>query len=113
MPRYLISFDDGSMSHIPDGELGAVGEATRSVARDAKAAGVWIFGGGILRQQATLVSPDGSVTPGPVPENKAVVGGFCILEVAAHAEACTWAARFARSCRCVQEIREIMFDPES
>ena len=28
MPRYLISFDDGSMDHIPDADWVAVGEAT-------------------------------------------------------------------------------------
>jgi hypothetical protein len=37
MPRYLISFDDGSMDHISDAELPAVGESARTVVRDAKA----------------------------------------------------------------------------
>ena len=53
------------------------------------------------------------MTPGPVPETKAVVGGFSVLEVASRDEAVAWAARFAASCRCAQEVREIMFDPES
>ena len=39
MPRYLISFDDGSMDHIPAGAWQAVGEASHAVVRDAKAAG--------------------------------------------------------------------------
>ena len=43
MPRYLISFDDGSMGHIPEGDLPSVGEAAHKVVREAKAAGVWIF----------------------------------------------------------------------
>jgi hypothetical protein len=30
-----------------------------------------------------------------------------------HAEALDWAARIARSCRCAQEVREIMYDPGS
>ena len=55
MPRFLISFDDGSMDHIPDGDWPEVGEASHAVVREAKAAGVWIFGGGLLRQQATIV----------------------------------------------------------
>jgi len=57
MPRYIISFDDGSMDHIPDEELPSVGEAAHKVLREAKAAGVWIFGGGIQRQP--LVQPFG------------------------------------------------------
>jgi hypothetical protein len=113
MPRYLISFDDGSMNHIPAEDWPAVGEASHAVVREAKAAGVWIFGGGIERQQSTVVAVDGSVSGGPVPETKAVVGGFSIVEVPSHAEALAWAGKIAASCRCAQEVREIMFDPES
>jgi len=113
MTRYLISFDDGSMDHIPDEDWSAVGEAAHAVVRDAKAAGVWIFGGGILRQQAAIVAVDGTVSAGPVPETKAVVGGFSIIEVPSREDALLWASRIARSCRCAQEVREIMFDPES
>jgi hypothetical protein len=113
MPRYLISFDDGSMDHISAADLAAVGEASRAVVRDAKAAGAWIFGGGLLRQQAAILATDGTVSKGPLPETKAVVGGFSIIEVASKEEALAWAARLASSCRCAQEVREIMFDPES
>ena len=113
MPRYLISFDDGSMDHIPDADWPAVGDAAHAVTRDAKAAGVWIFGGGLQRQQSTIVAVDGSVVGGPVPETKAVVGGFSILEVASRDEALEWAGRIAEACRCAQEVRELMFDPES
>lgn len=113
MPRYLISFDDGSMDHIPDEDWPAVGEASHKVVREAKAAGVWIFGGGVQRQQSTIVATDGAITAGPVPETKAVIGGFAIIEVSSREEALAWAARIAAACRCAQEVREIMFDPES
>lgn len=113
MPRYLISFDDGSMDHIPDKDWPAVGEASHAVVREAKAAGAWIFGGGIQRQRSSIVTPDGAVTGGPVPEKKAVVGGFSIIEVPSREDALAWAARIAKACRCAQEVREIMFDPES
>jgi len=111
--RYLVSFDDGSMDHIPEQDMPSVGEAARQVVRQAKAAGVWIFGGGLLRQQSTLVATDGTITGGAVPETKAVIGGFSIIEVGSREEAHAWAARIAAACRCVQEVREIMFDPES
>jgi hypothetical protein len=113
MPRFLISFDDGWMDHIPAEDWPSVGEATHKVAREAKAAGVWVFGGGIQRQQSTIVAPDGTITAGPIPETKAVIGGFSIIEVTSRAEALAWAARIAVGCRCAQEVREIMFDPES
>ena len=113
MPRYLISFDDGSMDHIPEEDLPAVGEAAHAVVRDAKAAGVWIFGAGAPRQQSSIVTVDGTIVDGPVPETKAVVGGFSILEVSSREEALAWAARIAAACRCAQEVREIGLDPES
>jgi hypothetical protein len=113
MPRYLISFDDGSMDHISEQDLPAVGESARAVVRDAKAAGIWIFGGGIHRQRSSVVATDGTIADGPVPENQAVLGGFSIIEVSSRDEALMWAARIARACRCAQDVREIMFDPES
>ncbi|MDX1402222.1 MAG: YciI family protein [Kiloniellales bacterium] len=113
MARYLISFDDGSMDHIPEADLPAISEATHDVVREAKAAGVWIFGGGVLRQRSRIVAIDGTITDGPEPEAKAVIGGFSIIEVPSSKEALAWAARIAQACRCAQEVREIMFDPES
>ncbi len=113
MPRYLISFDDGSMDHIPEGDWTEVGEASHAVVREAKAAGVWIFGCGLLRQQATIVDADGKFILGPFPETKAVVGGFSIIEATSRDEALAWAARIAKGCRCAQEVREIIFDAES
>ena len=113
MPRYLISFDDGSMDHIPDADWPAVGDASRTVVRAAKAAGVWIFGRGLQRQPSTIVAVDGTVAGGPVPETKAVVGGFSIIEVDSREQALAWAGRIAESCRCAQAVREIVFDPES
>ena len=113
MPRYLISFDDGSMDHIPDEDWPEVGEKSHAVVQEAKDAGVWIFGAGVERQQATIVGTDGAITDGPDPETKAVIGGFSIIEVPSREEALAWAARIARACRCAQEVREIMYDPES
>ena len=113
MTRYLISFDDGAMDHIPAADMPAVGEAAHAVLRAAKAAGAWVHGGGLYRQRATIVSADGAILDGADPEAKAVIGGFSIIDVATRAEAHEWAARFAAACRCAQEVREIMDDPEA
>jgi hypothetical protein len=110
MSRYLISFDDGAMT-VPEEDLGAVGDAAHAVVKAAQEAGVWIFGGGVDRQRASIVAIDGAVSDGPYPETKAVLGGFVILEVPSREQALEWAAKFANACRCPQEVREIMFDP--
>src|SRR6476661_8365012 len=105
MQRYLISFDDGSIDHIPVEDLPEVGETTHAVVQEAKDAGVWIFGAGVERQRASVVGTDGAITDGPDPETKAAIGGFSIIEVPSRAEALDWAARFAEACRCAQEVR--------
>lgn len=110
MSRYLISFDDGAMT-FPEEDLPAVGEAAHAVVRAAQEAGVWIFGGGLQRQRASVVATDGKVTDGPSPEVKAVIGGFSIIDVPSRDEALAWAAKIAAACRCAQEVREIMPDP--
>jgi hypothetical protein len=113
MTRYLISFDDGAMTFITEEDLPAVGEAAHQVVREAKDAGVWVFGGGVVRQRASIVATDGTISDGPYPETKAVVGGFSIIDVPSREEALAWAARIAAACRCAQEVREIGYDPES
>ncbi|MEU3282572.1 YciI family protein [Streptomyces antibioticus] len=111
MTRYLISFDDGAMT-FPEEDLPAVAEASHKVVREAQRAGVWVFGGGLERQQASVVRTDGTVTKGPYPETKAVLGGFSIIDVPSYEEALEWAAEIAAACRCAQEVREIMPDSE-
>ena len=110
MTRYLISFDDGAMT-IAEQDLPSVADAAHKVVQEAKDAGVWIFGGGVESQRARVVAPDGVVTDGPYPETKAVLGGFAIIDVPSREEALKWAAKFAVACRCAQEVRELMPDP--
>jgi len=99
------------MDHLGD-VLVEVGEAAHRVLREAKAAGVWVTGGGIMRQQALIADVDGSMRRGEFPEQKAVLGGFSIVEVDDLDQAMMWASRFAAACRCAQEVRLIMDDPE-
>jgi len=110
--RYLISFNDGAMDHISDEELPAVGKAAHAVMEEAVNAGVWIFSAGLQRQRASVVATDGVVTDGPYPETKEVVGGFAVVDVPSREEALAWAAKIAVACRCAQEVRELMPDPE-
>ncbi len=113
MTRYLISFDDGAMDHISDEEFPDVGKASHAVIQEAVNAGVWVFGAGLERQRASVVATDGLVTDGPYPETKEVVGGFSVVDVASREEALAWAAKIAVACRCAQEVRELMPDPET
>ena len=109
MPRYLISFDAHAMDHIPGDDMPAVAKASHEVVEEALNAGVWVFGGGLENQKASIVATDGTVTGGPYPE---AIGGLTVVEVPSREEALEWAARIAVACRCAQEVRAIGPDPE-
>src|ERR671911_565699 len=108
MPRSLISFDAPAMAHIPDEEMPAVAKASHEVVQEALDAGVWVFGGGLENQKASVVATDGTVTEGPHPE---AIGGVFGVDVPSREEALEWAAKIAGACRCAQEVREFMPDP--
>ena len=108
MPRYLISFDAHAMDHVPAEDMPAVTNASLAVVQEARNAGVWVFGGGLANQKASIVATDGTATDGPYPE---AIGGLWVADVPSREEALKWAARTAAACRCAQEVREFMPDP--
>lgn len=113
MTKYLVSFPGPAMDVSADA-LPAVGEAARRVIREAKQAGVYVFGGGINEGVAPLmVAGNGRVTNQTYPQTKEFNGGFCVLELPSRDEAIRWAAKIAQACRCAQELREFQYDPES
>ena len=113
MTKYLISFPSGAMDVTPE-ELPAVADAAHAVVREAKDAGVWVFGGGIDESVAPVrVDAAGAVREGTYPETAQIEGGYTVLELATREEALAWAAKIARACRCEQEVRAFQYDPAS
>jgi hypothetical protein len=111
MARFLISFDEGWMD-ISEEDLPAVADAAHAVIQEAKDAGVFVFSGGLpLKPETTVVAPDGTITDGPYPETKEVIGGVLVVNVPTRAEAVVWAKKTAAACRCSQEVREFLSDP--
>jgi hypothetical protein len=113
MAKYLISFPASAMV-VSDEDMATVSEESHAVIREAKDAGVYVFGGGINNDVAPLmVAADGSVTNETYPQTKEFDGGFCVLELPTREAATQWAAKIAKACRCSQELREFGYDPES
>jgi hypothetical protein len=112
LARFIISFNDGDMKFAAE-ELEQVASDSHAVVAEAKAAGVWIFGGGFHDYSPVVVTEDGTVTEGPITKSDVTLGGFSVLEVKDAHEAYFWAAKIAKSCRCPQEVREFIDDPES
>ena len=98
MPRHMISFDADAMDHIPDEDMPAVTSASLAVVQEAINAGVWVFGGGLENQKASIVATDGR-SRRPYPE---AIGGLCVVDVPSREEALEWAAKIAVACRCAQ-----------
>ena len=105
MAKYLISFPSAAMI-VPAEELEAVGQAARAVIEESKAAGVYVFAGGIDEAVApVLVAADGALASGGYSWAPTLDGGFTVLELPSRDEAIAWAARIAKACRCAQELR--------
>jgi Uncharacterized protein conserved in bacteria len=113
MTKYLISFPASAMN-VPSEDMAAVGEAARSVIREAKAAGVYVFAGGMDSNVPPVrVGADGATSGETYPQTRNLDGGFCVLDLPTREAAIQWAAKLSKACRCAQELREFMFDPES
>ena len=113
MTMYLISFPSAAMV-VPEGEWEAVGRDAHAVIEEAKAAGVYLFAGGIDEDiPPVLVSANGTVAEGGYPWAPPLNGGFTVLELPSREDAVAWAVRIAKACRCDQELRVFGFDPQS
>jgi hypothetical protein len=113
MANYLISFPSEAMI-IPEGEFETVVEESHAVVREMKAAGVWVFGGGIDEDvPPVMVASDGTVADGTYASTKELRGGFTVMSAESRDVAVYWAARIAAACRCAQELRTFQYDPES
>ncbi len=112
MTKYLISFPSEAMQ-LSEEEFARASVDSRAVIEQAKAAGFYVFGGGINESvNPVLVAADGSVTPDIYPGSN-LDGGFTVLELPTRQDAEEWARRIAVACRCSQELREFMYDPAS
>ena len=112
MTKYLISFPSEAMV-LTDDQLAIADIQSHKVIEEAKAAGVYVLGGGINGQVVpVLVSADRSISTGTYPCSL-LDGGFAVLELPSREEAVLWAGKLAAACGCAQELREFMFDPAS
>jgi hypothetical protein len=109
MTEYLIAFNDEWVPDHTVDELREKSKAVRSLIAEMKAAGVFIFLGG-LEDAAPVFSVDASsgtplFTDGPFIESKEYLGGFTVVDVADEAEARMWAGKIAVACGWPQEVR--------
>ena len=108
MTEYLIAFNDEWVPEHTIEELREKSKAVRALIAEMKAAGVFIFTGG-LDDAAPVFSVDASSgTPlfsdGPFVESKEHLGGFAVVDVPDDAKARYWAGRIAVAVGWPQEV---------
>ena len=109
MTEYLIAFNGEWVPDHTVEELREKSKAVRALIAEMKAAGVFIFTGG-LDDAAPVFSVDASggtplFTDGPFTETKEHIGGFAVVDVADEEEVRLWAGKIAVACGWPQEVR--------
>jgi hypothetical protein len=109
MKQYMISAIQPDGPPPEDLELDRIRHDTDAVNEEAKAAGAWVFGGGLTpASSATVVrAQDGEVlmTDGPYAEGKEHIGGFVIIAADDLDAALAWAGKFAGATTLPMEVR--------
>ena len=112
MAEYLIAFNDEWVPEHTIEELQGKSKAVKALVAEMKAAGVFIFTGG-LDLAAPVFSVDASsgtplFTDGPFVESKEHLGGFAVVDVPDEAAARLWAGKIAVACGWRQEVHSFM-----
>ncbi len=85
MPEYLIFFNDEWVTEATDTEWQQRSRDVAGVIEEMKAAGVYIFAGGLDNHaqvfHVTPVNRTPMFTDGPFTETKEVIGGFAAVDV--------------------------------
>ncbi len=117
MTQYLLSvyMVEGAEEPAP-AEIEQMYKDVDAVNNEIKAAGAWVFAGGLHpANTATVVRvADGEIltTDGPFPETKEQLGGFWVIEAPDLDAALAWAAKATRACRAPVEVRPFQDEPE-
>jgi len=110
MPHYLLSVHHGeSGPYATEEEKGRAWADTGVVNDEMRAAGVWVFAGGLHGASTARVvrAQDGALlhTDGPYLEGKEHIGGFWIIDAPDDDVAMTWADKATVACRGAVEVR--------
>ena len=116
MTEYLIAFNDEWVPDYTEEEMAERSQAVKALRAEMKAAGVYVFLGG-LDNSAPVFSVDASngapvFTDGPYAESKEHLGGFTIVDVADVEEARRWAGKTTAACGWPHEVRSFQVPRE-
>jgi hypothetical protein len=109
MTQYLLSVYQSEGASPPPEVLEKVMRDVDALTQEVKAAGAWVFSGGLHPPSAATVVrlQDGDVltTDGPFAEGKEHIGGFMIITAPDLDAALEWARKAARATTLPIEVR--------
>lgn len=116
MTEYLISFNQQWVGDHSEEWFRARGPLAMAVLGEMKAAGVYVFAGGLEEEDGPVFSADATsgtvvVTDGPYVETKEYLGGLTVVDVPDEQAARTWAGKVAEACGWPQEVRRFKAPP--
>jgi hypothetical protein len=109
MAEYLIYFNQQWVGDHDEEWFRGRGPLAKAVIDEIKAAGEFVFAGG-LEEDDDAFSADATsgtlvFTDGPYVETKEYLGGLTVVDVADEERARMWAGKIAEACGWPQEVR--------
>ena len=110
MTEYLIYFNQQWVGDHSEEWFRGRGPLAMAVVGEMKAAGVYVFAGGLEEETDRAFSADATsgtltFTDGPYVETKEFLGGLTVIDVPTEDEARMWAGKIAEACGWPQEVR--------
>jgi hypothetical protein len=108
--EYLIFFNQQWVGDHSEEWFRGRGPLSRAVVDEIKAAGAYVFAGGLEEEVEKAFSADATsgtltFTDGPYIETKEYLGGFTVVDVPDDETARMWAGKIAVACGWPQEVR--------
>jgi hypothetical protein len=113
--EYLIFFNQQWVGDHSEEWFRGRGPLAMAVLDEMKAAGVYVFAGGLEEEVELAFSADATsgtltFTDGPYVETKEFLGGLTVVDVADEDAARVWAGKVAEACGWPQAVRR--FEPQ-
>jgi hypothetical protein len=116
--EYLIYFNQQWVGDHTEEWFRGRGPLARAVVDEIKAAGVYVFAGGLEEDVDSAFSADTTggalvITDGPFIESKEWLGGLTVVDVPDDEAAKMWAGKIAEACGWPQEVRRFKPQPQA
>ena len=110
MAEYLIYFNQQWVGDHSEEWFEGRGPLAMAVVEEMKAAGVYVFAGGLEEGDGPICTADSTsgsliISDGPYVETKEWLGGFALVDVPDDETATWWAGKIAEACGWPHEVR--------